>query len=493
MRRPNLLFLFTDEQRRDTLGAYGNSLIQTPNLDRLAARSTVFERAYVTQPVCTPSRSTLLTGLYPHQNGCVENNIPVRSETPCFPELLPSGSHVCGYHGKWHLGDEIFAQHGFTDWVSVDDGYAGYYGADRDPEARSTYHAYLLEQGFRPANGARFTRNETAALPEEHSKPAYLAREASRFILEHRDEPFALFVNFFEPHMPFTGPRDGQYDRASIPLPPNFDSVPGPGQPLKARLFHEAYRELGMDGPLLTADDWRDLIARYWGLCSQVDTHAGSILETLKTQGLWDDTVIVYTSDHGDMMGSHQLVAKCVMYEEAVSVPLIVKLQGQREGSRVSRPVSQVDLVPTLLDALGAPGCETLPGSSWFPALTSDGDVPGGDVFVEWQGHNNGFGDRIAEVVLPDSMTRDYSREEAVAATRDPVRTLLTPDGWKFNCSQLGEHELYSLQEDPGETANLAGDPVYRATMQELLSRIRSWQAAVGDAVTLPDVCVGPA
>ena len=116
--RPNILFIFTDEQRYDTMTAYGNRAIQTPNLDRLARQSTVFEQTYVTQPVCTPSRSTLLTGLWPHTNGCTANNIPLRPETLCVPEMLPDDYSTC-YDGKWHLGDEIFAQHGFQEWISI--------------------------------------------------------------------------------------------------------------------------------------------------------------------------------------------------------------------------------------------------------------------------------------------------------------------------------------------------------------------------------------
>ena len=112
MKKPNLLFVYTDEQAFNTLAAYGNNQIEMPNLNRLAEESIVFDQAYVSQPVCTPSRSTLLTGLYPHTNGCTENNIPLRPETACLPEMLKAGEYVCGHFGKWHLGDELFAQHG---------------------------------------------------------------------------------------------------------------------------------------------------------------------------------------------------------------------------------------------------------------------------------------------------------------------------------------------------------------------------------------------
>lgn len=132
MSKPNLLFLYSDQQRADTLAVNGNSQIHMPNLNGLAAQSTAFERAYVTQPVCTPSRSSLLTGQCPHTNGCTRNNVPLQGDTRCLPELLGDPDYACGHLGKWHLRDEIFAQHGFAEWRAIEDGYWRYYS---DPSA----------------------------------------------------------------------------------------------------------------------------------------------------------------------------------------------------------------------------------------------------------------------------------------------------------------------------------------------------------------------
>src|SRR4051812_36504101 len=131
--KPNLLFLWADQFRADALRAYApNSLVRAPNLNRLASQSLVFEQAYVTHPVCTPSRSSVMTGLWPHQNGCTGNNRRLSPETKCFPELLADPDYRTGYIGKWHLGDEIFAQHGFEEWVGTEDGYHKYFSAGRD-------------------------------------------------------------------------------------------------------------------------------------------------------------------------------------------------------------------------------------------------------------------------------------------------------------------------------------------------------------------------
>jgi arylsulfatase A-like enzyme len=492
MRRPSLLFIYTDEQRFDTLAAYGNSRIQMPNLNRLAAQSTVFEQAYVTQPVCTPSRSSLLTGLYPHTSGCTRNNIALRPGTPCLPEMI-GGGYVTSHVGKWHLGDEIFPQHGFQEFVSIEDHYARYYSAGRDPTALSTYHRFLVEHGVRPADGRHFGRDECARLPEELGKPSYVAGQVCEFLRKHRGEPFALYVNFIEPHMPFFGPRDGQYDPGEVDLPANFNCLPAEDQPLKCRAYQRAYYHNGHSRlPLKTEVNWRRMVANYWGLCSLVDTHVGRILQTLEETGQDRSTIVVFTSDHGDMMGSHRLLAKCVQYQEAIRVPMLVRIPGQRIGRRVSGPVSHIDLVPTLLDLMGHEPHADLEGVSLRHLLDGPGAAATAPVVVEWNGSNSGVGADVPNGPgLPDPLPgwadglATYA--ELVRSISDPVRTLLTPDGWKFSCSPLGEHELYDLTADPLETRNLAGMAEHRGRMREMRAVLAQWQRRTGDTVSLPE------
>ena len=298
MKKPNLLFLYTDEQAINTLAAYGNEQIEMPNLNELSNDCTVFEHMYVTQPVCTPSRSTLLTGLYPHTNGCTRNNIPLKQETKCFPELLNDSDYRTGHFGKWHLGDEIFKQHGFDEWISIEDTYSCHYSEGRNKNEKSSYHNFLLKNGFKPSRGEHFRRSETTILPEEFSKPAFLAKESKRFIEDNKDKAFALFVNFFEPHMPFHGPRDNQYDPKDIPLPSNFEHKLDEMNPFKTRFFAHKYNEFGISGiDLDSAEGWKKLRANYWGMCSHIDRYIGEIISKLKECALYDDTIIVFTSD----------------------------------------------------------------------------------------------------------------------------------------------------------------------------------------------------
>lgn len=483
-KKPNLLFVFTDEQAARTMAAYGNKQIETPNMDALAAQSFVFENAYVTQPVCTPSRSSLLTGLYPHANGCTQNNAVLNQNALCFPELADFHAYKKGYIGKWHLGDEVFIQHGFDEWVSIDDGYRKYYTPQRDSTQHSSYHQYLLDQGYSPdhedKNGfASFGRNFTARqLPEEHTKAAFVADESVRFIRENKDRPFILFANFFEPHMPFFGPRDDQYPPQEIPLPENYLHELDQTNPLKTRLFKAKYAD-----EYKTDEDWRKLIARYWGLVSMVDAQLGKMMAALRDSGLDDNTIVVYTSDHGDMMGSHQLAAKCTMFEEATRVPLLLKIPGLKKSAcAIPTPVSQIDLVPTLLDAMGQRVPKELHGKSWLPFLAGDEKLPQDHVFIEWSGYNSGFGDVMNGTPLHKEWL-DVADEKAIKESLgDPVRTVVTPDRWKYNQSTIGEDELYNLNEDPYEMNNLIKDERYSGLIEQLRSKILRWKANTGDS-----------
>ena len=297
-----------------------------------------------------------------------------------------------------------------------------------------------------------------------------------------------LYLNFLEPHMPFFGPRDDQYDPASIPLPPNFAPPLDESHPLKARVLAAAYRQRGHSGlPLQTPEDWQRMIANYWGLCSLVDTHIGTVLDTLEECGLYDDTLVVFTSDHGDMMGGHQLLAKCLMFEEAVRVPLLIRLPGQRQGKHIGGPVSQIDIVPTLLDLLGQEIPEHLQGESLRPLLETANAHSEANVFLQWNGPNSGIvGEEKGAFQVPTPLRGIVAADELEEAVTDPVRTLITPEGWKLNYSPRGEHELYNLGSDPGENKNAFGQKELEPLVEALADQIIQWQKRTGDNVVLP-------
>jgi arylsulfatase A-like enzyme len=487
--RPSLLVLMTDQQAVSSLGCYGNQRVETPNVDSLAGDGVQFERAYCAQPVCTPNRSAMVTGLYPHTTGLTENNTPLPRHLDCLPELADFEGYTTAWMGKWDLGNEIYPQHGFDVWRSIEDGYQDQYTHPTSDRTHSTYHDFLVENGFEPdQDDGTFSRGFAADLPEEYTKAAYLGNEATEFIEAHREDPFILFVSFLEPHSPFFGPRDDQYDREDV-LPENFAHDGLDDQPLRARLFREYRRRPDAE--------WRDLVARYWGLASLVDTHAGRILDCLDEQGRSEDTVTVYTSDHGTMMGSHQLVGKNVMFEESIRIPWLLDLPGEDLPESVEQPVSQIDLVPTLLDALGRERPDHLHGHSLLPFLRGERSEPVEPTVVVEQNGPDGEGVNrrkdswpgegslpgLAEEVLSAAEEWGHSEDAVRRAYQEPIRTALTADGWKLNYRRDGDHELYDLEADPYETENLAADRP--ETVERLRDEILDWQVRTRDPVHL--------
>lgn len=459
--KPNLLFLWTDEQRADTLSVYGNHRIRVPALNNLAARSIVFDRCYDSQPVCTPARSTVMTGLWPHQNGCITNNIALRPETKTVPELLNDAAYSTGYIGKWHLGDEVYAQHGFQDWVSIEDIYTGHFSPGRDKDARSSYHKFLARLGYKPdSKDGKFSRGFAVHRPLHHCKPAFMAAESSRFILERRDQPWMLYVNFLEPHMPFYGPLNDLHSDAEAPVPANYPGLPVEREPQMYQQRRAEQMRRGIEQQdLKTRAGWQRLNRNYAGLCTQVDLAVGQILQSLEASGQAGNTIIVFTSDHGDQMGSHSLYAKGVLYEESVRIPLLLHIPyRQSRMISVPNPVSHIDLAPTLLKLLGArSSLQELPGEDLL-AYVEGARRRNDHVFIEWHTPPNGPNARAA----------------------------IAPDGWKLGLYDTDSCLLFHRHDDPSEMRNLYYRPEGAPAVRRLRREIERWQKEVGDKQGLP-------
>ena len=482
MRPKNLIFLFTDQQRYDTLAAYGNSTIRVPNLNRLAEQSAVFDRAYVTQPVCTPSRASIMSGLFPHNTGCMENNQILGDNVPTFVELLPKGAYKSAYIGKWHLGNEVKRQHGFDQWVSTEE-YRESLSDPRDIVLNSDHSRFLLRNGYKPdqetSEYSTFSRYFCTRIPVAHSKPAFTADRALEFIRECGDEPFILYVNFLEPHPPYYSANDDLYDESDVELPPRFDCEPSADTPVKYQANRHFQRNVGRHFPLPDEKAWRRQIGRYWGEVTLVDTYVGKILADLDSAGHVDDTVVVFTSDHGDMMGDFRMAQKSVMYDPAVRVPLLFKVPGITDGGiRIEKPVSLVDLVPTLLELLGEAPYDRLDGKSLAPVVRGDTGYAG-DAFIEWtgdEGENKWF-------AAPDLPIEKERVDRVYAAA---MRAVVTEDMWKLSLTSAGEHELYDLNTDPLELVNLYNRAGAESKRAALRGKIESWQKKTGDTVVLP-------
>jgi arylsulfatase A-like enzyme len=473
IKKPNLLFIWTDEQQAKTMAAYGNTKIRTPNLNRLAEESVVFLNPYVTQPVCTPSRASILTGLYPHTSGCLSNNTPLNDTISALPGLLNDVAYKTAYMGKWHLGEEIFPHQGFQTWVSLEDAYSGYFKNAADKNARSSYHQWLLKKGYKPdTEDNKFSRGFAAKLPIEDCKPGFLAEQACRYLEQNKDHPFILYVNFLEPHMPFTGPLDNMYNPEEVDLPKNYSDTLDESEPLRYRLKREGTMKKYGEKEA----DMRRLIAKYWGLVSQVDQSVGTILDKLKNLGLDENTIVVFTSDHGDMMGAHNMVEKQVMFEEAVRVPLLLKVPFLKDLQKtVTQRVSQIDIVPTLLDLMGGKIAGHLQGKSLLPVIRGE-KTAGENVFIEWNPDPEFNVNQFKDSKLAQG-------NEILSAEGTATRTVISPDGWKLCLSNKDKNQLYDLNNDSLETTNLINDQKCREKIRELSQKIREWQVQTGDTV----------
>ena len=494
MSRRNLVFIMSDQQRRDSMGCYGSGWAQTPNLDALASSGYIFENAYVTQPVCTPARASIMTGLYPHTAGPIVNKLPLSPDVPVLAEMV-SEEYVCGYMGKWHLGDDVIKQHGFDVWTSTEDYHRESYTRREHRRVLSDYHHHLVANGFEPdvetAGDMVFSPDARARLPEELQMASFLAERAEQFIGHNRDRPFILYVSTFEPHSPYDGPFDGQYEPDLLPVGPAFLKRPE-GAALVNRVRADYFMQYLHDGDisedaymretlapghdLSTEAGWRRLRAQYYGNVTLVDGMVGRIRSALELAGIADDTAVVFTTEHGDMLGDHGMLEKRSFYEESSRVPLLMRVPWLSSGRRsVEGSAGHVDLVPTLLDLLGEPLPHHLEGRSLVPVLRGEETLDDNDVFIEWNGTSPTLRDRF---LGSESINRMLAL---------PYRSVVS-DRWKLNLCAGDQGELFDLRADPYEQTNLFDDPAQRDRVRDMAARIRMWQYGTGDSAPLPAV-----
>jgi arylsulfatase A-like enzyme len=469
-RKPNLVLFLPDQQRADTIACYGGVKVHALNLNKLASESVVFERAYVTHPVCTPSRSSLMTGTWPHINGCTRNSVPLARRFGVFPELMEDRDYHAAYIGKWHLGEEGPAGRGFDEWISTDD--------------HGDYTNFLISNGIMPdKQNGRFSELAISNLSVELSRPKFLERQACEFIEKHQRDPFILVVGFVEPHSPYNGPLNDEHPLNQVDLDATATLPESEDIPLRYRLMREWQEaEAFLDRERLptqlffgiTPEEYRTIKQRYLGLVTLVDQSIGAILACLERFDLADSAIIVHTSDHGDSLGAHHLFGKETMFEEAARVPFLVRLPGQTRAKTVSQPVSHIDFVPTLLDLLGQPNHSQCAGKSLLP-LIDDEAVPSENVFLEWAPNRT-------KVRKGTKLARRGMIKRAV---EESTRTLVSLDGWKLCLRDKDLNELYNLNDDPLETRNLYADRQYASVISRLTGEIHRWQEATHDRLKI--------
>src|SRR5437899_913772 len=469
-RKPNLILFLPDQQRADTLACYGGVKVHAPNLNKLASESVVFQRAYVTHPVCTPSRSSLMTGTWPHINGCTRNSVPLDRRFRVFPELMENQDYRAAYMGKWHLGEDGPAERGFQQWVST--------------EHQGDYTNFLISNGITPdKTNARFSELAISNLPLELSRPKFLAKHACEFIEKHQRDPFILVVAFVEPHSPYNGPLNDEHPLSEVDLDVTATLPESENIPLRYRLMREWQQaEAILDRQRLPTqlffgtnpEEYRSIKQRYFGLVTLVDQSVGAILACLDRLGLTNNTIVVHTSDHGDSLGVHHLFGKEVMFEEAARVPFLIRLPGQTRGKAVPQPVSHIDFVPTLLDLLGQPKHPQCAGKSLLPLLREEAMSPE-NIFIEWAPNRTKI--KKGTSLAPRRMIK--------RAVDESTRTVVSSDGWKLCLRDKDLNELYNLNDDPLETGNLYSDRQYASVISRLAGEIHRWQESANDKLKL--------
>lgn len=461
--RPNILWICTDQQRYDTLGCTGNSHVHTPNIDRLAESGILMEQAYCQSPVCTPSRASFLTGRYPRTTRARQNGQNLPDDERLVTRLLVDAGYCCGLSGKLHLSACHPVAAPFME-RRIDDGYAAFHWS-HDPSPKwptNEYHLWLRERGVAyatsPFRGSRYVK---AGMPAEHHQTTWCAEKAITFMEEQArfPNPWLFSVNIYDPHFAFDPPQaylERYLDRLDALPPRNF--VPGEldNKPDFQRLDHLEARggQRGYPAHEMADEDHRLLRAAYYAMVDLIDEQVGRMLDALDRTGQRENTLVLFMSDHGEMLGDHGLYQKGpFFYEPAVRVPLVFSRPGAIPSGRRSRAmVELVDLAPTLLDAAGLPRYEGMQGRSFWTILTGqaeDGDRHRDDVYCEYYNSMPEHKDPLAYA----TMIRTGRHKLVVAHGAEPG-------------------ELYDLEADPAETHNLWNDPSALSLKADLLKRL---------------------
>ncbi len=471
--RTNVLVIILDQLHAQALGCAGNPIVKTPNFDRLAKQGVRFAQAFVPVPYCSPTRAAMVTGLCPSSLGIGRNidaaDDPTRLRDPrqIYQSVLAAGGYHCHYLGKWHLGalDELSC---FPD-TAADQENIRKLTAARHRTAGNGIYDDGLRDGETELIGDVYMRSEIAAAhkvlrqqknlpkqdigiigrsrvkPEFHSE-SLLADYCIELLKRHREEPFAITYSVSPPHAPWIAPAPyyDMYDPKTLPLPASWRDEPVLWKDQTSAKMGRIYGEAG----------FREYLRCYYAQITMMDTFVGRILDALDELKLSDHTMIVFTSDHGNMLGQHGMMDKSFggFYDDLMRVPLIMRLPGALPAGKTSDAlVTTMDIAPTILDYLGMTPLAKTHGRSLRKAIA--GNDPG---------YTAVFGERAA----PQSP--------------DAARMIRTKE-WKLCLHPRGVRELFDLTSDADETRNLADDPARARLIGRLEHDLRDHMQAVGD------------
>lgn len=443
--QPNIIFLFSDQQRWDTLGCYGQTLPITPNLDAMAKEGVQFQYTFTCQPVCGPARACLQTGLYATQLGCFRNGVALPLGQQTIAKLLSANGYSVGYVGKWHLA----STHGAAD---IDIGAP--IDCVRNPvplERRGGYKDYwiatdALEHTSHSYDGYMYDANGNKVFFPEGRYRVDAVTDYVIDILKKCDKtkPFFLFVSYIEPH------HQNDHNR--------YEGPHG---------SKERFKDYQIPADLVdTKGDWRDNFPDYLGCCNSLDENVGRIRKTIEELGIKTDTVVIYTSDHGSHFRTRNAEYKRSCHDNCIRIPLVIYGNGFKGNKKITELISILDLPPTILDIAGVPIPPYMQGKSLIPLVHGTTEQWRDVLFLQ-----------ISESQVGRAIRTKKWKYSIVAPGKD---------GGRYSKSNLYvEDYLYDLDADPHEKINLVADPNYAQTRTELIKiLIREMQKA-GEQVPL--------
>ena len=458
--RPNIVFIITDQQRFDTIAAHGFDYMETPNLDRLVREGTSFSRMFVTSPSCAPSRASLFTGLYPHTNGTLRND---EAWTQTWVGRLAAAGYRCVNVGKMHTHpfEEPF---GFHERHVVENKDRA---TSRLPHFLDNwdkaFHTRGLEKPSRRTYRRRADYKDRLGafvwdLPADLHSDNFVPDLAKLWLETYPGrEPFFLEIGIPGPHPPYdpTQAYVDKYEGKALPEP-ILDAADLASQPVALKKLREQHMATDHDAIVHLAEPTPEQLRRqrahYFANVSMIDTKIGELIEALRQRGVLDETVIIFTSDHGDCLNDHGHSQKWTMYEQSVRVPAIVWAPGRvRGGQTVDDLVSLFDFGPTILELAGLAKPSWMEARSLLPYLADGGTDPRPYVFAE------------------------HAQDKILEATE--FMTMIRDQRWKLvHFVDSDEGQLFDLDADPREALNLWDDPAHRETKRRLIDEILKWR-----------------
>ena len=441
--RPNILWYCTDQQRFDTIGALGNPHVRTPVVDQLVADGVAFTHAYCQSPICTPSRSSFMTGMYPSRVHNTRNgNESFPDYPPVISKLIAESGYECGLVGKFHLQSS-----GHRTEPRFDDGYNywKFSHAPRDDWPQGHDYAEWVRERDGDLDAMRAS---TERVPTEFHQTTWASERTIQFIEQQDQQPWMLSVNIYDPHPPFIPPQSYAEQFSA-------DQMPGPYFRSSDLQQQQLLADVDFQGSARSPEEFngRQVQASYYAMIAQIDDQFARILETLERTGQRENTVVIFTSDHGEMLGDHGLVQKgCRFYEGLVRVPLIFSWPGKiLRGLQRHALVELLDLTATLVELAGLQQPDYMQGRSLLPMLM-DADQP--------DHHRDSVRCEYFDALAPE-----------FTGSSGTFATMYRNDRYKLSIYHgHGQGELYDLQQDPWEHENLWDHPDHQNLRAQLIS-----------------------